>query len=442
MNLNQVNYINSSKYLPIELGKNEYFQKICSLIDSLVSENSEYFTYEKKALNAVINKYRDFEQLDQSSIHQVVAEFGFQYIIDIFELPDSQLKDLTAYLALINMLKGSKPGLELVLSLLGMEYKIKEWFEDPATLPEKNTYALELWLYNVGLSSKFYKRFYRFSREYVYPLLAKFLVYIRLDYGKLVTGACTGLHPHFKVEPRWYNWKKLDYGYMYTGACTGIHPKAATSCDTSEHQNYRMVKLYQQGAAAFHTYIKACPNYMNREFVSTLKHTGAACFRPNYHLCPDLKDHQNYRFAKQYFGFGMGLHTKLRLQPDISVNEFYISYKMAAGIAYHPVIKVKPAPHRPSPKYSNYVEFYQQGAVGYHPKVRIELSEDYMKDPEVIFNWEVSTAMATTPHFKISPLPYDPEKSYTTQEDLPVQTTVASHPSYRVYPDPTQGDQL
>ena len=144
MDLNTTNFINSAKYLPKKLANNNKFQKICSLIDSLISDNSEYFSYEKSQLNSVINKYRDFRNLDNTTIHQVVSEFGYQYIIDILELPDSRLRDLMGFLALINMLKGSRPGLELVLSLLGFEFELLEWWEDPVTLPQKCTYALEL----------------------------------------------------------------------------------------------------------------------------------------------------------------------------------------------------------------------------------------------------------------------------------------------------------
>ena len=50
MDLSKINYINSAKYLPPELQKNEYYLKQCSLIDSLLSSNSEYFKYERNQL--------------------------------------------------------------------------------------------------------------------------------------------------------------------------------------------------------------------------------------------------------------------------------------------------------------------------------------------------------------------------------------------------------
>lgn len=201
MDLKKTNYINSIKYLPKEFRKNVYYMKICSLIDSLLSSNSEYFEYERDTFQSTMNKYRDFRNLEVNTIHQIVREFGYQYIVDILELPESKLKDLMAYLALINILKGSKQGLELVLSLLGFDFKLLEWFEDPIALPEKNTYALELTFVDMGMKSTFYKNFYRFSREYVYPLLTKLLLYFKFTYGRIYHGAALGIHPKIRIYP-------------------------------------------------------------------------------------------------------------------------------------------------------------------------------------------------------------------------------------------------
>ena len=201
MDLKTKNYINSLKYLPKALQENVYYRKICSLIDCLLSENSEYFRSELSALGAAINKYRDFRNLDYLTTHQVVKEFGFQYIVDILELPDSQLKDLVAFISLINMMKGTKMGLELVLSLLRLDYHIIEWFEDRELLPYKNTYALNLTLTDLGVSKSFMDNFYRFSREYVYPLLTNLTLHLRYTYGRIYTGVAISYHPNVKIYP-------------------------------------------------------------------------------------------------------------------------------------------------------------------------------------------------------------------------------------------------
>ena len=201
MDLTKTNYINSAKYLPPELQKNEYFIKQCSLIDALLSDSSEYFAHERAQLQNSVNKYRDYRNLDDSSLHQLVKEFGFQYIIDVLELPESKLKNVVAYLSLINTLKGSKTGLELVLTLLGFEYRMLEWWEDPVSLPERNTYALELVFLDMGFDSKFLLDFQTFSRQYVYPLLASIVVYFKFHWAAVYTGCAFDIRPTIKLYP-------------------------------------------------------------------------------------------------------------------------------------------------------------------------------------------------------------------------------------------------
>ena len=99
------------------------------------------------------------------------------------------------------MLKGSRPGLELVLSLLGFDFKLVEWWEDRQLLEERCTYALELFFVNMGMGADFFYRFDRFSRQYVYPLLAMIIVRFKFDYGRMFIGAGVGLHPNVKIYP-------------------------------------------------------------------------------------------------------------------------------------------------------------------------------------------------------------------------------------------------
>ena len=201
MDLTKINYIDSAKYLPSEFQKNEYYLKICSLIDSLLSSNSEYFANERMMLQEAINKYKDYRNLRDTTLHQLVKEFGFQYIIEILSLPESKLKNIIAYLSLINMLKGSKTGLELVLSLLVFEYEITEWWEDPIFLPDRNTYALDLIFVDMGFDSKFLVDFQTFSRQYGYPLLANIVTYFKFNWAAIYTGCAFDIRPTVKLYP-------------------------------------------------------------------------------------------------------------------------------------------------------------------------------------------------------------------------------------------------
>lgn len=223
MDLRGINYINSAQYLPPAFRQNEYYVKICSLIDSLISENSKYFAYEEIQFMDGWNKYIDKDNVSLPSIREIIKEFGYQYILNILELPESRMKNLIAYLALINMLKGSKTGLELVLSLLGFDFKLLEWFEDPIALPHKNTYALELTFRDMGFGKDFFKNFRTFSREYVYPLLERIVVYFKFSYGQIYSGCAVSSHPRIRIYPFMYI--KLDYGHNYIGSGLGFHPK-------------------------------------------------------------------------------------------------------------------------------------------------------------------------------------------------------------------------
>lgn len=223
MDLTKVNFINSAKYLPPAFQQNEYYVKICSLIDSLISQNSKYFAYEEVQFMDAMNKYMDRENLSSPAVQQIIKEFGYQYILNILDLPESRMKNLIAYLALINMLKGSKTGLELVLSLLGFDFKLLEWFEDPIALPRKNTYALELTFVDMGFGENFFRDFRTFSREYVYPLLERIVVYFRFSYGRLYFGTSLQIRPKVKIYP--FVYIKLEYGEDHVGSAIGLHPK-------------------------------------------------------------------------------------------------------------------------------------------------------------------------------------------------------------------------
>lgn len=199
--LSKINYINSAKYLPPKLQENEYYLKQCSLIDALLTGGSPYFTNERNRLQEALNKYKDYQNLSDSAVRQVIEEFGFEYIVNILELPESKMKNLIAYLSLINMLKGSKTGLELVLNLLGFDYEILEWWEDPIALPVRNTYALELVFEDMGFDSKFLEDFRSFSRQYVYPILADIVVHFKFNWAAIYTGCAFDIRPTIKLYP-------------------------------------------------------------------------------------------------------------------------------------------------------------------------------------------------------------------------------------------------
>lgn len=127
-----------------------------------------------------ICKYKDYDSMSMEAVKEVIIECGYSYLLDIFELTEKRIKILAAYLPLIQELKGSRPGLELVFSILGVGFQIKEWWEDPVNL-EVLSYVLFVEIVNQPVSTQIVPRIKEFSRSYVYPLLTNVLYAVRYE---------------------------------------------------------------------------------------------------------------------------------------------------------------------------------------------------------------------------------------------------------------------
>ena len=112
-----------------------YAQKIIPLLDYLLSNNFVYNDKLSGAFYELINKYQNTAELPVNSIKELVKEMGYEYILNILADDDEIVKLLVYLLVLIHQLKGSRQGLELVMSLFSYSenYKsraITEWFKD------------------------------------------------------------------------------------------------------------------------------------------------------------------------------------------------------------------------------------------------------------------------------------------------------------------------
>lgn len=357
MDLNKTNFINSANFLPPKIAEKESYAKICNVIDQLVSDSSTYFSYEKKQLNEVINKYKDYDQLASETIHQMVAEFGYQYIIDILELPESNIKNIVAYLALINILKGSKRGLELVLSLLGLEYNIIEWFEDRELLPRKCTYALELTFVDTGFKGNFYQRFDNFTREYVYPILVNMISYFKFTYGKFYTGWAEAYHPNVRI---YYDIQDIlvkycDPAEWFMGTAQAVHPEESILWDDDANQH---VHFLQPGEFFYGT---------------------AQSSHPNFKICYDIQDILvKYQDPTIYYeGVGQGLHPEESILWDDNANQHvHFLQPGVTNIGYaqglHPVVKIDMINEEKLEEYT--VDEYFIGArANIHPSIKLEV---------------------------------------------------------------------
>ena len=138
----------------------------------------------KQLILDMMYKYSDTESISDSSIEDLIKERGYGYLLDIFSLTKNELRVLNSYLPLIEQMKGSYTGLELVLAILGASnMEITEWWQDPINL-EVLSYILSIELINKPVAPKLVSKIQKFSRQYVYPLLTQVLYSVRYDFSE------------------------------------------------------------------------------------------------------------------------------------------------------------------------------------------------------------------------------------------------------------------
>lgn len=80
-------------------------------------------------------KYRQASAVRQRVITEIINELGFGYISDLMETTKNpQSNTLLVFTSLINSLKGSRQGLELILQLLGIGVIVTEWWQNIITI--------------------------------------------------------------------------------------------------------------------------------------------------------------------------------------------------------------------------------------------------------------------------------------------------------------------
>lgn len=156
----------SINYLAENLRDAELYPKITGMIDYIVSNFEEEF-------NDVKNKYKNPDLVSNEVIKQIIDELGFNYISSVMDtITNYQFNSMLDFLGLINLLKGSRTGLELVLKLLGFDSVITEWWEkEPKGIPD--TYDITVVLNSSTVEDPYatINKIKIFSLHYVYPLI-------------------------------------------------------------------------------------------------------------------------------------------------------------------------------------------------------------------------------------------------------------------------------
>ena len=156
----------SLEFLPEGIVSQELYPKICAMVDHIV-QNFE------SQLEDTKYKFYGNSTAREAVIKEIIIELGFDYIRQVMDtLANFEFTQLLNFLSLINLLKGSRNGLELVLKFLGFDSIIYEWWE---TSPrgEADSFDLTIIVANstVPNLNATVDKVKIFTRHYVYPKL-------------------------------------------------------------------------------------------------------------------------------------------------------------------------------------------------------------------------------------------------------------------------------
>ena len=175
----------SSLALPPNLASAPLYVKINSIIDFLVQQQAQEF-------EDIRLKYTGPSEVRPEVIQNIIDEFGFEYITNLMgTISNYQFNTLLSFVSLLNLLKGSRQGLELVLILLGFDSVITEWWE---TSPpgEVETFDVLLLMNSSYVTdpTATVAAFRLFAQAYVFPILASVIYQFNFNLAQMnITGA-------------------------------------------------------------------------------------------------------------------------------------------------------------------------------------------------------------------------------------------------------------
>jgi hypothetical protein len=153
-------------FIPPNLRENELYPKLSEMMN---------FIMDQAVADLVDTKYKwtgpEFQE--KVVIQEIIKELGFEYISEVMDtITNFEFNTLLSFVSLINLLKGSRTGLELVLILLGFDSAISEWWErDP--VHEVYTFEIVVIMDSNRVPNVFetLEKVKIFAREYVYPVI-------------------------------------------------------------------------------------------------------------------------------------------------------------------------------------------------------------------------------------------------------------------------------
>ena len=168
--------------------KQELHEVVASIADYLHGlkagpEEEKYKALMQRGID-IMNKYTDISTLSEEALKAIIAENGYSYITDLLTLNTEQLRGIVYYLPLIQSLKGSMPGLRLMLSTFCDALTITEWWEDETgSMPPYTMMIDVIRLKNMQIKSNIQEAIIRFCGEYVYPYVLSVDVHLSFTDG-------------------------------------------------------------------------------------------------------------------------------------------------------------------------------------------------------------------------------------------------------------------
>ncbi len=149
-----------------KLRNDDFYVKATEIIDKAKADYDIDF-------GDVRYKLQDPSKLREEAIKEIIDELGFEYIRKLMDtLTNIEFNVLIDFISLLNLLKGSREGLEIVMRLLGFDTVITEWWE---ASPQKEPLTFDLTvLMNTSLVPDFdatLEKVKIFVRHYVLPEL-------------------------------------------------------------------------------------------------------------------------------------------------------------------------------------------------------------------------------------------------------------------------------
>lgn len=171
-----------------------YAEKLIPLLDSILSVDSPRADKLALAYYDIWNKMSSPENMTEESIKSYIRDHGYGYLLELLSVSGDTLQNVLFLLPLIHYLKGSRRGLEVVLSLLQGSLNISasevvSWFK--ADDMEEDTFTIESDLDLATIDSSFFEKFDIFVQKYVYPTLTGLTVSYSVSGGHTLLPAVT-----------------------------------------------------------------------------------------------------------------------------------------------------------------------------------------------------------------------------------------------------------